>query len=337
MHHLIFGSGLIGSYIGSVLRLNGSQVTLAARGRWQQRLSQSLTLTDYQNKREHISAPSLLQEGERITPDYLWLTVKCTAVEEASEDIAPLVGDNTVIICCQNGIGSHAPVEARFPDNQVLRAMVPFNVVWMEPSRLHRGSEGTLVIERQQDISDALINMLDHPMLPVTSNQDIEGVQWAKLQLNLGNGVNALAGTPVKQMLRQRAYRRIIADLMDELLAVCRAAARPIPKVARLPGPWLPAVLRLPDWLFTRVASQMLAIDPEVKTSMWWDLQENNSTEKAFLYGAVVDEGQRVGVRCPKNRAMLALLEEAEKACAEKGDYQSQDATTLEKKLHQCK
>ncbi len=337
MKHLVFGSGLIGSYLGSILKLNGEDVMLAARGKWTQRLTQPVRLSDYKGHQAQVDGHTLLDESYQGTFDVVWLTVKCTAMTQAVEDLAPFICDATTIICCQNGIGSDRFVSQRFADNPVLRAVVPFNVIWDEPNRLHRGSEGKLVIERKGDIvPQRIMSALSHQMLPVTSNQDIEGVQWAKLQLNLGNGINALAGMPVKQMLSDRRYRFIIADLMDELLAVCRAAARPLPRVARLPGSWLPAILRLPDWLFIRLASQMLAIDPQVKTSMWWDLKAGNTTEKNYLYQPVVKEGERVGVLCPKNRAMLALLEEAEKARAAEGEWQAMDAATLNEKIGRC-
>ena len=35
----------------------------------------------------------------------------------------------------------------------------------------------------------------------------------------------------------------------------------------------IPRILRLPDWLFRRVARRMLAIDPQARSSMWEDLQ----------------------------------------------------------------
>lgn len=336
MRHLIFGSGLIGSYLGSVLKLNGESVALIARGVWEKRLNGTLTLTDYRDQKETVDTHTLYTNGDDWQPEVIWLTVKCTAMEQAAEELGSLVNADTVIICCQNGIGSHQYITERFPDNRVLRAVVPFNVVWVAPDRLHRGSEGALVIEQKSHIVPDLVSALEHRMLPVKTNQDIEGVQWAKLQLNVGNGINALADIPVKAMLTDRRYRFLIADLMDELLAVCRSAARPLPRVARLPGPWLPAVLRLPDWLFTRLASQMLAIDPNVKTSMWWDLKAGNPTEKQYLYGAVVKEGKRVGVLCPKNQAMLALIEEAEKASQAEGSWQAMDAAALEEKIDRC-
>ena len=336
MRHLVYGSGLIGSYIGSVLKLNSESVTLAARGVWEERLSSKITLTDYLDHQAEVDVHTLYTKSDDYQPDIIWLTVKCTAVEQAAEELEALVNADTVIICCQNGIGSHQPILTQFPDNPVLRAVVPFNVVWIEPGRLHRGSEGALVIEQKSDLVPQLVSSLEHKMLPVKTNQDIEGVQWAKLQLNVGNGINALADIPVKAMLTDRRYRFLIANLMDELLAVCRAAARPLPRVARLPGHWLPTILRLPDWLFNSLASQMLAIDPKVKTSMWWDLKAGNPTEKQYLYGAVVKEGQRVGVLCPKNQAMLALIEEAEKTSLAEGSWQSMDAETLEQKIGRC-
>lgn len=311
--HLLFGSGLIGSYIGAILTLNNQQPGVVARGCWLTRLRQPLTLTDYLGQRE--SVPSLIQD-EQVTPapaDIVWLTVKCTAIKNIAAQLRPFLHTSTTIVCCQNGIGAYEMIKAQFPHHTVIRAVVPFNVVSVEPQHLHRGSEGTLALEATGTSSDKLIlDALQHPMLSVGLVDDIYAMQWAKLQLNLGNGVNALAGVPVRTMLTQRGYRRVIAQLMDELLAVCRAMQILLPRVARLPGWALPTVLRLPDCVFRRVAGQMLTIDDEVKTSMWWDLHNGRPTERGFLYGAVIEAGQKFGIRCNANRAINRLLQQAE-------------------------
>ncbi|MEW9798640.1 2-dehydropantoate 2-reductase [Alteromonas sp. CYL-A6] len=334
MHHVIVGSGLIGSYLGCMLSENGEQVSVVARGSWAKRLSSAVQVSDYTGKQCRCGPLPLhdITSNTGGAPDVIWLTVKCTAVDSAIETLKLIAGPKTRILCCQNGIGSHQSVQAAFPHHTVLRVMVPFNVVWQEPDRLHRGSEGTLVIEQHHD-AGALQKALQHAMLPVAVADDIEAVQWAKLQLNLGNGVNALADIPVKAMLSERGYRRIIADLMAELLTVCAAAGRPLPKVAKLPGHWLPHLLRLPDWLFSRLASQMLAIDPNVKTSMWWDIQAGNTTEQDYLYGAVVREGQRLGIPCPWNAAMQSLLRGAEKQRRETGRHSGFSAQALRRQL----
>ena len=50
----------------------------------------------------------------------------------------------------------------------------------------------------------------------------------------------------------------------------------------------VPRILRLPDWLFRRVARRMLAIDPEARSSMWEDLDRRRRTEVDDLQGAIL-------------------------------------------------
>lgn len=314
MKHCIFGSGLIGSYIGSVMRLNGADVTFVARGPWKTRLQGALILSDYKQNREACEPSDKPHAAEGECFDIVWLTVKCTALDSITDALRDVISANTLIVCCQNGVGSHSIIQTHFPDNRVLRAMVPFNVVLIDENRLHKGSEGTLTIERSADpmINNVLLRVLSHALCDVSLSDDIEAVQWAKLQLNLGNGVNALANLPVKSMLAQRGYRRVIALLMEELLTVCEQADITLSKVAKIHGKWLPHFLRLPDWLFKRVAKQMLEIDPEVKTSMWWDLNGRGDTEKDYLYGAVIEKARTLGVLTPVNETILCLITQAE-------------------------
>ena len=49
-------------------------------------------------------------------------------------------------------------------------------------------------------------------------------------------------------------------------------------------------------FIFLRIAQKMLAIDPTVRTSMWWDLGGGKLTEIDYLNGAVVDEGKKLGI-----------------------------------------
>lgn len=317
-YHVIFGAGLIGCYLGGAMQANGLNVHLICRPTVQKKLAGGLRLTDYQAHSLTLDVLQFIssQAISTLTPgqppcDFLWLTVKCTGVARASQDIQPLVNQHTVILCCQNGLGAEQSVKQAYPHNLVLRVMVPFNVVELSAGHLHRGSEGALCIEARANcpITPALINAISCEMLPVRLTSDIQSLLWAKLQLNLGNSVNALADTPVKSMLEQRAYRLVIATLMDELLAVTYALKITLPRVTAIRAEWLPGVLRLPDFLFRLVANKMLAIDPQVRTSMCWDVSRGKPTEINYLNGAVVRHGQRCGILCPANRRIISLIE----------------------------
>ncbi|MDN4500959.1 2-dehydropantoate 2-reductase [Alteromonadaceae bacterium BrNp21-10] len=313
--HCILGAGLIGSYIGGVLHSRGYPVHFVRR-RATERVD--LHLTDYQGHQQTIPDIDYLAVANcadiiHSDIDYLWLTVKCTAISQSLIDMQDLISKKTIILCCQNGIGSEQLVQQAFPNNSVLRVMVPFNVVEAQSGHFHRGSEGHLVIEQdQQGHATTLQQALYCELLPTSVCADMQAMQWAKLQLNLSNAVNALSNMPVKAMLQQRGYRLVIAALMQELLQVAQAKGFELPRLTALPAHWLPFVLRLPNGLFSLLANKMLAIDPTVRTSMWWDVHHQRATEVNFLNGAVVAHGQRLNIHTPCNQRIVDLIKQAE-------------------------
>lgn len=300
----------------------GVDVSFLARRHIKAMLEHGLLLTDYQGYRSEVTHLQCVDTTQARPFDVVWLTVKCTAVQPSLDELAAFVGQDTIIMCCQNGLGSDQIVRERFPNNQVLRVMVPFNVVLQENEQAnsqvrevskfanyHRGSEGTLCIEKNHsDRLAAWMKLMNSSCLDVAEESNMTGLQWAKLQLNLGNSVNALADIPVKAMLMQRNYRLVIASLMDELLNVAQSQHIQLPKVASVKGHWIPYVLRLPDILFKLLANKMLAIDPTVRTSMWWDIKNGKPTEIQYLNGAVERAGQALGIACPINNAIIALI-----------------------------
>jgi 2-dehydropantoate 2-reductase len=315
--HLVFGAGLIGCYLGAVLIDRGYCCRLVCRPKIGDQLKQGVTLTDYNQHQVQISALNIISSDELAQSkaasriDVLWLTVKCTGVAQAVLDMAPLIAKDTLILCCQNGLGSGSTVQQAFPNNPVLRVMVPFNVMAVSPGHFFRGSQGDLSIEQTPSTQawvEQLVANLDCPLLPTTSTSQMSALLWAKLQLNLSNSVCALADIPVKAMLEQRDYRRVIALLMAELLAVADQLQIVLPKVTAVPAHKIPWILKLPNFIFTRVANKMIAVDPKVRTSMWWDLSQGKPTEIDHLNGAIVTHGQAVGLTCPANEKIVALI-----------------------------
>jgi 2-dehydropantoate 2-reductase len=78
----------------------------------------------------------------------------------------------------------------------------------------------------------------------------------------------------------------------------------------------VPRILRLPNWLFRRVAASMLAIDPEARSSMWEDLERRRPTEIDHLQGAILRLAGKADVRVPLTKRIVRLVKEAEVARA---------------------
>ena len=128
--------------------------------------------------------------------------------------------------------------------------MVAFNVVSMDGARFHRATSGEIVLE--QDAADTA-GKLGVPGLVIKSSDNMPGVQWGKLLLNLNNAINALSNLPLRDQLSQRPWRAILAAQMAEGLAAMKAAGIS-PVTSPLPASLLPFVLRLPDSVFRVVA-----------------------------------------------------------------------------------
>ncbi|MEW7291850.1 2-dehydropantoate 2-reductase [Aquimarina sp. 2304DJ70-9] len=326
--HIIFGAGLIGGFLGGVLTSLNINTTLVCRPSVRQKLSNGIKLTDYLGNEKKVKTLHFLTEKDGLKEpnkehfcDFLWITVKCTGIDQASKDISPLVGPNTIIFCCQNGLGSEKVIQRQYPNHTVLRVMVPFNVSEPSPGHLHRGSEGTLYIETTTQLNELicpLVLRLTTPIMPVAQTTKMQELLWAKLQLNLGNSINALADIPVKKMLQQREYRLVIAALMKELLSVTKALNIKLPKLTAVPAQLIPTVLGLPNFLFTIVANKMLAIDPTVRTSMWWDLSQGKTTEIEYLNGAIVNIAEELKINCFANQKIISLIKQIEQTNEQK-------------------
>lgn len=311
----VFGSGLIGTYVGGSLRAAGADVVLIGRARMQQHIqAHGLVLTDLHKRRIALAATEVqfaLTPDALADADLILVTVKSSATNEAAEVIARHAKPRALVLSLQNGIGNAATLQKALPDNVVLAGMVPFNVVQTPDHRLHRGSDGEVMVASSPALT-YWSPLFAAASLPLLQRDDFVAVQWGKLLLNLNNSVNALSGLPLKTQLSQRAYRRCLALMVEEALeALGRAGIVPA-QVTRIAPRRLPMLLRLPDFLFTRIAAQLLRIDPEARSSMAEDLQAGRLTEIDYLNGAVVTLATAHGGDAPANRRMVALVRHAE-------------------------
>jgi 2-dehydropantoate 2-reductase len=211
------------------------------------------------------------------------------------------------VVSLQNGVENVARIQAEAPQLQVLAGMVPYNVVQRDACHVHRASGGHIVLAA----GEATARMLPHfeaAGLPLEAAADMRAVQWGKLLLNLNNPVNALSDLPLREQLMNRDYRLVLAALQREALAALKGAGIAPAKVAAAPPQLLPWILRLPDWLYVRLAARMLQMDASARSSMWVDLQHGRVTEIDDLCGAVLRLGAAHGVATPCNAAMCRLL-----------------------------
>ena len=311
----IFGAGVIGCYIGGCLAAAGAPVTLIARPRIQDQIQASgLTLTDWQGRNQHVDAQALTvaSEPEALAGhDVILVTVKSGNTVDAANAIAAHADANALVVSFQNGIGNSALLREHLPGHEVLQGMVPFNVIGQGQGRFHCATEGQLALEESAGAAQ-LIARLSAAKLPPLLYADITPVLWGKLLMNLNNAVNALAGIPLVEELADRSYRRVLAASIREALQILHHAHIKPARTGKVLPALVPTVLSLPTPLFRGIASAMLKIDPDARSSMADDLHNRRTTEIDFLNGEIVHLAASHHLRAPVNERIVSLIKAAE-------------------------
>jgi 2-dehydropantoate 2-reductase len=272
-----------------------------------------LRLTSFEGADQTIAASRLaLSEDASIFSDasVVLVTVKSADTAGMADLIARHAPPDVVVVSLQNGVGNVADLRNRLPGRRVLGGMVPFNVVAAGEGRFHRATSGHIVVE-QDDARTA--DKLSVPGLKMRSTDNIDGVQWGKLLVNLNNALNALADLPLRRQLGIRPWRQLFADQMAEgLMAIRAEGIRPVSPTP-IPAPWMPPLLRLPDAIFEALLGRTMKIDPEARSSMWEDLQRGRRTEIDYLQGVITEIAERHGLDVPLSRRVVELIRRAER------------------------
>jgi 2-dehydropantoate 2-reductase len=211
----------------------------------------------------------------------------------------------------QNGIRNADVLRERLRDQVVLSGMVPFNVLNRGGGAFHQGTSGGLEIQEHAALTP-YVEAFAKAGLPLKQHADLLPVQWAKLLLNLNNPINALSDLPLLDELSQRSFRRCLAAAQSETLALLDAAGIKPAQLLAISPYRFPALLRLPDFIYKRLAGKTLAIDPLARTSMWEDLQAGRRTEIDYINGEVVRLAESLNRTAPINARLVALIRATE-------------------------
>lgn len=312
----VFGAGSIGAYLGGRLIAAGVPTVLVVRPSFADAIAgDGLRLTSLDGFEATLPAarvPTATRAEALGDCDWLLVTVKGLDTAAAAAALAPVARRDAIVVSFQNGVTNPDVLRDALGD-RVLAGMVPFNVLRRGPAHLHQGTSGRLAVGTRADGRHAaLVDALTGAGLPAFADDDIRGVQWGKLLVNLNNSINALSGLPLVEQLAQRDYRRIMAACVREgLSAVKRARIKPRLD-APLPPSWVPALMELPNALFRLAARPIVTIDPTARSSMWEDLQRGRKTEIDLLNGEIVRLGAALGVPTPINERIVQMVKEAE-------------------------
>lgn len=314
-HIFVLGAGSVGCFVGGAWLAAGCKISFIGRERIRDEITGGgLQLSDQDGWNARIPAeavdfhtkPAVLRKADIIA-----LAVKSTGTEAAAREIARHARKGTTVISLQNGVSNAGMLKRLLPKFQVVQGMVPYNVVRLGPSRLHRATWGELAAE-PVEATKALARQIGNRPGRLILAEDMQAVAWGKLLFNLNNAINALSGTTILEELMQRDYRRVLAAAIVETLELLGEAGIEPAKIGQVPPRLLPHAIGAPDFIFKNLFLRVQKIDPKARSSMADDFASGRLTEIDYLNGEVVRLAERLGRDAPVNRAIVELVKQRE-------------------------
>lgn len=307
----ILGAGSIGCWIGGCLAKGGAEVVLIGRERYGADIHHNgLTLTHFERPDIHLpDVPFATDPAALADADIIAVCTKSQDTETAARQILKYAKQGVTVISFQNGIRNAETLNAILPDHMaVIPAIVPFNVTPTGPGRFHCGTAGELILgSAPLPLSDALAKSGQG----VKISDNIIGDQWAKMIVNVNNGLNTLSGGTLREGLMQRPYRLALVESIEEALAVAAALHVNVGTFNGRKPALLVKTLRLPNWAYGLVMQFIVKVDARARSSMLDDLEAGRSCEIDYLQGEIVARAKKAGLTAHKNAAIQTAVEAA--------------------------
>jgi 2-dehydropantoate 2-reductase len=291
MQIIVLGAGAIGSLYGAKLAATNDVILIGRPDHAAAINSRGLRMEGLESEVVRIRAAAAVTE---ISANALiLLTTKVMATTAALEPIAPLVRDDTTILCLQNGLGSEEIARAALRGRGVvLRGITQFGAIFEQPGAIKYMASGYTVIE-QHPRSDRLADALTVSGLHCRVSSNIVAEVWHKTVFNcVVNPITAMLGCEVGG-IAQPGLDRLKQLVIDECVAVALTQGVTF------------------DVDFMREINETFAPSHNI-ASMQQDLLHGRATEIDYMNGAVATLGAEHGVPCPVNCALTAIIKAME-------------------------
>ena len=295
----VIGAGAVGGYFGGMLARAGAPVVMIGRAPFVEAVNKNGLLLDTLQFKESVRVEAATEMDAARGAEIVLFCVKTTDTAETTRALAPLLDPNAVAISLQNGVDNAEQIRAASGIDALGAVVYVAASVPQDGSIKHVG-RGDLVIGPRNVRTERIAALFERAGVPCRISQNIEGELWTKLTWNCAlNAVSALGRAKYGQIAANEDARKVVEQIVHEVLAVARAAN------VHPPG------LEDPKVAFAgalKVASQM----SEALSSTAQDMLRNKRTEIDSLNGYISRRGAALGVPTPVNHALYTLVKLAE-------------------------
>jgi len=323
MRVLIVGAGPVGLWVTANLLRAGHTVAIVGRPATVAELRARGLRCETPTGPWEFEAPpvfdTLASAGAFQAPDLVCVCVKAYSVVKVLDEIDAegLMGPNTatLIAAFQNGVGSEEAMAARYGAARVLAATTTTPVTQTEPGVVKVERAGGGLVWAAFDRSSASAVLCAATLAASGCGlaiSDARSMKWSKLLLNLvGNATGAILDLPPARLyIDSRVFRLEMAMLRETIRVMSADGLRPV-NLPGNPSATLAALVRaLPDPVLRLLLGKRFTNGRgDKRPSFYFELANRTGrSEVAWLNGAVVEAGHRLGVQTPVNARLAKVM-----------------------------
>ena len=203
-----------------------------------------------------------------------------------------------IAMSLSNGLGHAEVLVAALGPHRVVCGTTTYAAWRPGPGVVHFAGHGQIVLGQLQGGPSALevqplIDAFTRSALSISWSEHGPSTVWMKVLLNIAiNAIAALSGLKNGELLNPALFNAALETMLEGA------------RVARQEGAILPDDLELEQQL-----QAVLHATSENNCSMLQDVRTGRMTEIAYLNQAVVERGERIGMRAPMNQMLSAMIE----------------------------
>lgn len=298
----VVGAGGVGSVFGGRLAAAGHDVWLVHRRREvvDAVRRDGLRLDGANGETERIALQATDSTSEIGEVDLVLILTKATDTRVAAEAARCLMGDGSMALTLQNGLGNLETMADVLGAERVLLGMTYAGAALVGPGHVRHTATGQSFIGepngQYSTRAEQLARTFSESGMPTTATDRLWEMVWGKLVINAAmNATCGLTGASGEAAIHSPSASALLDLVAEETAAVAAALgiALPYPNAA------------------ARVRQHCLDVGPS-KPSMLQDMERGRPTEIDAINGAVVRAGIRLGIPTPYNQALLLLVKARE-------------------------
>jgi 2-dehydropantoate 2-reductase len=295
----VAGAGAVGGYFGGMFVRAGAPTVFIGRKYFADAVNSRGLVLDKPEGQERMRVRATTEMSAVRDCPLILLCVKANDTQEAANQIAPFLRADATVVCLQNGVDNADHVRAA-ASVLAIPAAVYVAVSVPEPGRVKHLARGDLIIGPPSEKTKDVAKAFERAGIPCRISENIQGEMWVKLLRNCAlNAISALGHARYGEIAQNANAKQLMQNVVDEVLAVARAARVVMPGVHDRESGMAAAM---------DLAMQMA----EVFSSTAQDLNRGHPTEIDALNGYISRRGAELGIPVPVNHALFTLVKLSE-------------------------